>query len=83
VWHTIDCINKSPALDVKLPSIDELNYIWEGFERVSTYGVLNGCIRALDGYLLQITAPSFAKCQTVAAYFSGHYCTYGINVRAV
>ncbi len=35
MWHTIDCINKSPAFDVKLPGIDELNYIREEFKRNS------------------------------------------------
>jgi hypothetical protein len=83
VWHTIDCINKMEALDVKLPSIDQLNYIREGFKRISADGVMNRCVGSLDGYLLRITAPSFAKCQNVAAYFSGHYCTYGINVQAM
>jgi hypothetical protein len=83
VWHTIDCINKSPALDVQLPSIDQLNSIRDGFKRISTDGVMNGCVGSLDGYLLRITAPSFAKCRNVTAYFSGHYCTYGINVQAM
>jgi hypothetical protein len=83
VWHTIDCINKSPALDEQLPSIDQLNSICDGFKRISTDGVMNGCVGSLDGYLLRITAPSFAECQNVTAYFSGHFCTYGVNVQAM
>jgi hypothetical protein len=83
VWHTIDCINKMEALDVKLPSIDQLNYIQEGFKRIFTDGVMNKCVRSLDGYLLRITATSFAECQNVAAYFSGYYCTYGINLQVM
>jgi len=83
VWHTIDCINSCQALDVKLPGIDELNCVREGFKRISADGIMNGCVGALDGYLLRITAPSFAECQNVAAYFSGHYCTYGVNVQAM
>ncbi len=27
VWHTIHCINRCEALDIKLPKPDELNYI--------------------------------------------------------
>jgi hypothetical protein len=83
VWHTIDCINKMEALDVKLPSVGQLNYIWGGFKRISTDGVMNGCVGSLDGCLLRITTPSCAKCWNVAAYFSGHYCTYGVNVQAM
>ncbi len=60
----------------KATKVDELNYVREGFKRISTDGVMNGCVGTLDGYLLRITAPSFAECQNVAAYFSGHYCTY-------
>ena len=44
---------------------------------------MNGCVGALDGYLMRITAPSFAECGNVGAYFSGHYCTYGVNVQAM
>jgi hypothetical protein len=56
VWHIIGCINRIPALDVKLPNKDQLNSIWEGLKRISTDGVLNGCVGALDGYLFRISA---------------------------
>ena len=32
---------------------------------------------------MRITAPSFAECGNIGAYFSGHYCTYGVNVQAM
>jgi hypothetical protein len=83
VRHTIDCINKMEALDVQLPSIDQLNSICDGFKRISTDNVMNGYVRSLDGHLLRITAPSFAECQNVTAYFSGHYCTFGVNVQVM
>ena len=73
VWHTIDCINTCQALDVKQPRIDELNYIREGFKRIFTDGVMNCFVTAFDGYPLRITAPSFAECQNVAAYFFGDF----------
>jgi hypothetical protein len=83
VWHTIHSINRCEALDIKLPLPDELNYIREGFRRISKDGVMNGCVGALDGYLMRITAQSFAECGNVGAYFSGHYCTYEVNVQAM
>jgi hypothetical protein len=46
-------------------------------------GVMDGCIGALDGYLMRITAPSHRECGNVSAHFSGHYCMYGVNVQAV
>jgi hypothetical protein len=83
VWHTIHCINRCEALDINLPKPEELNYVREGFRRISKDGVMNGCIGALDGYLMRITVLSFAECGNVGAYFSGHYCTYGVNVQAM
>jgi hypothetical protein len=83
VWHTIDCINRMSELDVKLSGRDQLNSIWEDFKSISTDGATNGCVRAPDGYLLRIAAPTFGECKNVAAYLSGHYCTYGVNVQAM
>jgi hypothetical protein len=83
IWHTIHCINRCEALDINLPKPEELNYTREGFQRISKDGVMNGCIGALDGYLMRITAPSYAECGNVGAYFSGHYCTYGVNVQVM
>ena len=83
VWHTIHCINRCEVLDINLPKPEELNYVRGGFQRISKDGVMNSCIGALDGYLMRITAPSFAECGNVGAYFSGHYCTYGVNVQAM
>ena len=40
-------------------------------------------VLGFDGYLMRITAPSHRECGNVSAYFSGHYCTYGVNVQAV
>jgi hypothetical protein len=63
--------------------IEQLPAIREGFKSISRDGIMDGCIGALDGYLMRITAPSFAECRNVGAYFSGHFCTYGVNVQAM
>jgi hypothetical protein len=84
VWHTIHCINRCEALDVNLPTLPhELLALCHGFKKISRDGVMDGCVGALDGYLMQITAPSFGECGNVSAYFSGHYCTYGVNIQAM
>jgi hypothetical protein len=83
VWHTIDCINRCDALAVKLPGPNELDKVRQGFEAISWDGVLNGCIGALDGYLQCIAAPSHKECGNVGAYFSWHYCVYGVNIQAM
>jgi hypothetical protein len=44
---------------------------------------MDSCTVALDGYLMRITAPFHAECGNVGAYFSGHNCTYGINIQAM
>jgi hypothetical protein len=83
VWHTIDCINRCEALAIKLPGHQELDIVRQGFQGISWDGVLNGCVGALDGYLQHIAAPSYKDCGNVGAYFSGHYCIYGVNVQAM
>jgi hypothetical protein len=84
VWHTIHCINRCEALDVNLPTVPhELLALHHGFKKISRDGVMEGCVGALDGYLMWITAPSFGECGNVSAYFSGHYCTYGVNILAM
>jgi hypothetical protein len=63
--------------------MDELPLLQAGFKNISYSGVMDGFIGALDGYLMRIAAPSQAECGNVGAYFSGHYCTYGVNVQAM
>jgi len=85
LWHTIDAINSCPALAVELPepTAGGLSSLRAGFRGISYCGVMDGCVGALDGYLMRITAPSHAECGNVTAYFSGHYCTYGVNIQAM
>jgi hypothetical protein len=85
IWHTITTINNCAALAITLPrDSDELTTVAEGFKSKSTgEGAMNGCVGSLDGFLLQIKAPSHEECGNVPAYYSGHYCCYGINVQAM
>jgi len=82
VWHTIDAINCCEFLDVTLPTLHDLSSLRASFRNISYCGVMDGCVGALDGYLMRITVPSNSECGNVGAYFSGHYCTYGVNVQA-
>ena len=83
VWHTINAINLCNALEVQLPRMNELPSLRAGFKNISYSGVMDGCVGALDGYLMRIATPSQAECGNVSAYFSGHYCTYGVNFQAM
>jgi hypothetical protein len=85
VWHTIHCINMCEALDVNLPTLPhELLALHHELKKISRYGVMDGCVvGASDGYLMWITAPSFGECANLSAYFSGHYCTYDVNIQAM
>jgi len=83
VWHTIDAINCCEVFYVILPTLHDLSSLHAAFRNISYCGVMDGCVGALDGYLMRITAPSNTECGNVGAYFSGHYCTYGVNVQAM
>jgi hypothetical protein len=83
MWHAIDTINSCESLDVTLPTLHELSSLQVAFRNISCSGVMDGCVGALDVYLMRITAPSITECGNVGAYFSGHYCTYGVNIQAM
>jgi hypothetical protein len=85
LWHTMDAINSCQALAVELPepTADRLSSLHAGFKNISYAGVMDGCVGVLDGYLMQISAPSQAQCGNVTAYFLGHYCSYGVNLQAM
>jgi hypothetical protein len=85
LWHTIDAINSCQALAVELPepTADKLSSLRTGFKNISYARVMDGFVGELDGYLMRITAPSQAQCGNVTAYFSGHYCSYGVNLQAM
>jgi hypothetical protein len=76
----MDVINSCDALDVTLPRRDQLTFLQSDFKNISFFGVMDGCVGALDGYLMWITTPLHTECGSVGAYFSGHYCTYGVNI---
>jgi hypothetical protein len=61
----------------------ELQRASEGFQSISTQGVIRGCVGAIDGWLCPIIVPPRAVVGNVRSYFSGHYQRYGINVQAV
>jgi len=44
---------------------------------------MRSCIGALDGFLLRIVAPPANIVGNVSSFYSGHYCTYGINLQAI
>jgi len=52
VHHGIDIVNNCAKLDLYFPStISELKKVVKEFEEHSSFGVLNVCVGALDGWL--------------------------------
>jgi hypothetical protein len=79
----IDAINSCPRLAFKFPvQVGDLVKSASKFESLSSHGLINGCIGALDGWLCQIQVPSANEVTWVKSYFSGHYQCYGVNVQA-
>jgi hypothetical protein len=84
LWHAIDVLNACHVLDFQLPStLEELDRLKDGFANKSRDGIMRGCIGALDGFLLRIVAPPANIVGNVSSFYSGHYCTYGINLQAI
>jgi len=55
----------------------------QGFKNLCVQGAVDGCIGALDGWLLKIQTPSKTMVGNVRSFFSGHYQCYGLNVQAI
>ena len=77
----LDAILSCKELCIELPDSPEA---WEtirrGFAEKSSFGVINGCVGAIDGFFQRTIRPSKkCVCGNVVAYFSGHYEHYGVN----
>ena len=83
VHRGLDAINDCPSLSINFPmTLSDLSRSAAEFKSISSHGVIDGCIAALDGWLCRIRVPSAKEVRKVTAYFSGHYQCYGLNVQA-
>jgi hypothetical protein len=84
IWATCEAINTCDGLRFHFPEmLAELQQASEGFQSISTQGVIRGCVGAIDGWLCPIIVPPRAVVGNVRSYFSGHYQRYGVNIQAV
>ena len=80
IWLTCEAINACDELAFRFPeTLAELQRASEGFQSISTQGVIRGCVGAIDGWLCPIIVPPRAVAGNVRSYFSGHYQRYGIS----
>jgi hypothetical protein len=83
IHQGIDAVNNCPALAIEFPTDPNgLKQLAVEFQGKSSMGVLDGCVRALDGWLCHIKVPTVKDTANIAAYFSGHYQHHGVNVQA-
>ncbi len=54
----------------------------ECFASISSQGCIWNCVAVIEGYHLQIKAPSKNEIKNVKSFFSGHSQTHGINIQA-
>ncbi len=84
VHRVIDAVLKCPQLKLQFPTNTvRLKKTAVKFQNKSSFGILDGFTGALDGWLCRIKVPLGKDTSNIAAYFSGHYQCYGINVQAV
>ena len=84
VHRGINLILKCPHLKIQFPTDDAgIKEAALEFQNKSSFGILGGCVGALDGLLCRINVPSGRDTPNISAYFSGHYQCYGIKVQAV
>ena len=79
MYAIVQCKN----LQIMWPDMKELAVqSVAGFSSISTNRVMTECVAVLDGYHMEIVTPPKNDVHNVKSYFSGHYQTYGINIKA-
>lgn len=79
----IDAVNRCSQLALKFPTDrHQLKRVALEFQQKSSFGVMDGCVGALDGWLCRIKVPLSKDTSNIRSYFSGHYQCYGVNVQA-
>ncbi len=70
-------------LAINFPNpIEELKDSAQGFQKISSGRIIDGCVACVDGMLLSIWIPSANETGNVIASYSGHYAEFGINIQA-
>lgn len=82
VWKVIQAIDS--VLHIRFPfnNEEELKQISQGFLDISSEGLLQHCVGALDGYVAEIQRPTVAECANPDRYRT-RKSEYGINMQAV
>ncbi|ETP27514.1 hypothetical protein F442_23209 [Phytophthora nicotianae P10297] len=85
ITDVMDALCECVDLRIHSPteSSSRIEELASGFTKISKDGILTGCVGCLGGWLCQIRAPSAREVPDVAAFFSGHYQMYGLNVQAI
>jgi len=84
IHRGIDAVNRCPELSINFPtSRHDLKVVALEYQNKSSNGVLDGCVRALDGWLCRVQVPTQKETANISVYFSGHYQCYGVNVQAL
>jgi hypothetical protein len=81
----LDKVMACERLHIKMPTTpQELRRAANGFTSISTTSIkiFDGCVGAIDGWLVEITQPSREEVPNTGDYFSGHYNCFGLNVIA-
>lgn len=78
ICHCTELIIRAPTESAK-----RMYELADGFTAISKDSVLTGCVGCIDGWLCEIRAPSAREVPDVAAFYSGHYQKYGLNVQAI
>ena len=81
-YRCIRAINECEVLVYKFPtSPQEVEDAAQSFKAISSNGVIEGCVAAMDGILMKIMTPSRKEVVNVKAFSSGHYQHCALNAQ--
>ena len=78
----IQTINNCAQMKYKFPTTPlEVQNHALGIEEISSLGVFERCVAAVDGILVRTITPASTHVCNVRSFYSGHYKANGLNVQ--
>ncbi|CAN0166490.1 unnamed protein product [Discosporangium mesarthrocarpum] len=77
--RTLEAIISCPDLAIVWPDDDRLDHVAAGFRARSRQGIMDSCVRTVDGLFIRIHKPRVKERPAPARFYSGHNEGFGLN----
>ncbi|CAM9711957.1 unnamed protein product, partial [Discosporangium mesarthrocarpum] len=74
-------INSCPDLAIVWPDDDRLDHVPRGFRACSRQGIMDRCVRMVNGLFIRIHEPHVKKHPAPAGFYSGHNMGFALYLQ--